>query len=122
MKGALTEMRVATYYMSIGHYVYWPAVKNGPADMVVEKEDLLLRVQAKTATWIRSGTFSYLQCRIRSSNDKVTAQSGHYDLVVVSHDDELWEIPASLIFSTNICLRGNRPGRKAEAWDNFKVR
>ena len=114
-------MKVALHYLGTGCQVFWPAVRNGPVDLVVEKHGALFRVQVKTGTWVRSGAFSYLQCRIRSGNEKVTAQSGHYDLVAVVFGDELWEIPANLIFSTNICLRGSRPGRKPEAWEQFKV-
>lgn len=110
------------FYTEQGHQAFLPTVRNGPVDLVVDKGSSIHRVQVKTATWIRSGPFSYLQCRIRSANRKLTAQSGHYDTLVVVHGEELWEIPADLIFSTNICLRGTRPGRKEEAWDAYKVR
>lgn len=101
--------------------VYWPAARATPSDFIVESpKGELFRVQVKTATWIKSGTFSYLQARIRSSNKEVTAQSGHYDLLAVVHESEVWVIPAKEVFSTNICLRGTRPDRKPEAWDQYK--
>lgn len=122
LSGALSEMKVATYYTSLGHAVFWPSIRISPVDLIVEKNDGLARVQVKTATWIKSGTYSYLEARIRSSNKAVHAQSGHYDTIMVCYEEELWEIPAKLVFSSNICLRGTRPGRKEEAWDNYKVR
>lgn len=118
----MSEMRAASYYLSRGWAVFWPTIRISPVDLIVEKPDGLSRVQVKTATWIKSGAYSYLEARIRSYNKQVHAQSGHYDTIVVCHQEELWEIPSLLIHSSNICLRGTRPGRKEEAWDKYKVR
>ena len=116
-------MAAATHYLRLGYLVFWPAVRAGPVDFVVDKlREGLFRVQVKTATWITSGTYRYLQARTRSSSPNITPQSGHYDTVFVVHGEEMWEIPAKNINSSNICLRGSRPGRPTEAWDGFKVR
>lgn len=115
-------MAVGAYYIGLGRQVFWPLVRNGPVGLVVEAPEGLHRVQVKTATWSKSGRFSYLQARIRSSNREITAQSGAYDLVAVVYEHELWIIPAAAIHPTNICLRGSRPGRKDEEWDRFKIR
>lgn len=119
--GAVSELTATLFYLRQGHQPFLPAIRNGPVDLIVDKGASLHRVQVKTGTWVTSGPFRYLQARIRSANGKLHAQSGHYDTVMVVHGDEIWEIPASAIFSTNICLRGDRPGRGPEAWDAYKV-
>lgn len=122
-KGARNEMFVAYHFVGLGHQVYWPQIKQDAADMVVDIDSVLHRVQVKTAWWNKVGTHSYLQCRMRSTGKGVFHPTdGLYDIMAVVFEDELWLIPAKLITSSNICLKGTRPGRPKEAWEDYKVR
>jgi PD-(D/E)XK nuclease superfamily protein len=115
-------MYAALYYVGNGHQVYWPQVKQDATDFIVDKDGTLYRVQVKGACWVKSGTFSYLQARMRSTGKYTFMPSDNlYDIMFCVHEDEAWEIPAALVHSSNICLRGSRPGRKPEAWDEYKV-
>lgn len=122
-KGARNEMFVAFHYIELGHQIYWPQIQQDATDLIVDKDGHLHRVQVKTAWWNQSGPFKYLQARMRSTGKGVFMPAdGRYDIMAVVFESELWEIPAAKITSSNICLRGDRPGRKPEAWDAYKVR
>lgn len=114
---------MACYYLERGFQLYFPVVRQGVIDMVVHMPDGLRTVQVKGAYWNKSGLHSYLQCRMRTTNKyQVGPQAGHYDLVLVVFEDEIWEIPAKEIASSNISLRGSCDGYQGTAWDKYKVR
>lgn len=113
---------VAAYYLKLGCQVYFPVVRQGIIDMIVQMEGGLFAVQVKGAWWNKSGPHSYLQCRMRTTNVKqIDPAHGAYDLVLVVYEDEIWEIPAAEIKSSNICLRGTHPKHKGSPWERYKV-
>lgn len=115
-------MVAATYYVSLGLQVYWPHIRQGPYDFVVDKPNGLWRVQVKTACWVGSGKFKYLQCRTRATNPEQYGPNAKDDvLFVVVFGDEIWEIPAKLIDSSNLSLRGTNPDYGGTRWDGLKV-
>lgn len=120
-KGARHELFAATYYVGLGQQVYWPQIKQGPVDFILERDGLLHRVQTKGAWWNTAGAHRYLQVRTRTTNAvQYGPEAGRYDLVVVVFEQELWEIPAPLIQSSNLSLRSSSPNYKGSPWDKFK--
>lgn len=120
-KGAESEHIAAAYYLSKARQVYWPAVQQGCIDFIVEDQSQFRRVQVKTATWMKSGTGMYLQCRTRLTNKyQAFTCSDLYDILfVVGPDGELWEIPAEKIQSSNLSLK--RSSGKSCEWDDYRV-
>ena len=48
-KGSITELRVATYFLSLGYNVSQPLVQDSKYDLIVDVNHKLLRLQVKTA-------------------------------------------------------------------------
>lgn len=120
--GARSELQAAAYYLSLNFNVYMPVMQHGPIDFVVDAETKLFKVQVKTATWVKSGTNWYLQCRTRLVNKYGNAAPHElYDILFVVYEDRMWEIPASLITSTNLCLDGSNPQYATRTWDPYIV-
>jgi len=102
--GALSELKAQQFYLSEGCQVYVPVVQQGWVDFVVDK-DGLKKVQVKTATWVKSGKYSYLQCRTRLTHKyKDTQPKDRYDILLIIFEDRVWEIPAEEIDSSNLSL------------------
>lgn len=120
-KGARHELFAAAFYVGFGQQVYWPQIKQGPVDFILERDGQLHRVQVKGAWWNRVGPHRYLQVRTRTTNAvQYGPEAGRYDLVVIVFEDELWEIPAHLISSSNLSLRSTSPSYRGSQWDAFK--
>lgn len=116
LTGSISELKAAQYFLSQGYQVYFPVVRQGKVDFVIEKEKLE-RVQVKTATWNKVKNHKFLQCRVRSTNKYQTEpKDGHYDLLVVVYEDNLWIIPSSEIHSSNISLI-----TKNNNWSQYKI-
>lgn len=102
--GAISELKAQQFYLAEGYQVYAPVVQQGWVDFVVDKCGLK-KVQVKTATWIKSGNHSYLQCRTRLTNKyKDVHPQDMYDILVIIFEDRVWEIPAEVIDSSNLSL------------------
>lgn len=131
-KGLAAEHRIAAHYLAQHMPIYWPACPMGRVDFIVEKGGRLLRVQVKTAIWSRGHTkHRYLQARTRidRADGATVAVSEYCDLFVVVYADDVWEIPASEITSSNISLastnpltrRGQNGAGSYERWQRFKI-
>ena len=122
-KGAVSELLAAAYYASKGYQVYWPTIRQGPVDMVVESpEGKMLRVQVKTAVENKSGPWTYIQSRMLSTGKvKYGPADGKYDIAFVVHGDEMWAIPAVALKSSNISLGSNCPTYGGCQWDSYRV-
>lgn len=121
-KGASNELRAASYYLDLGFQVYFPVCQQGAVDFIVDKGSQgLLKVQVKTATWVKAGNNKYLQSRTRLTNKYQDIKPIElYDIFFVVSDSGLWEIPSSLIKSSNLCLQNT--GKNRVQWQEFKVR
>lgn len=89
--GAAGEHLVASFFLSEGHPVYWPAVP-GWVDLVVQTPFGFNRVQVKTTG--DNGKTARVR-RLGSTND--LAASDRYDVLAVVNQHRLWIIPASLL-------------------------
>jgi hypothetical protein len=119
--GAATEMRAAAFYLKQGYQVYFPVVKQSHVDFVIEKAGRFQRVQVKTATWVRSGKHSYLQARTRLTNKHQEKEPADiYDLFVVVHGSNLWEIPAGEIDSSNLSLMRSSGSSLPIRWEPYR--
>lgn len=88
--------------------------------MVVEKDGVFQKVQVKTATWSKSGKFSYLQCRTQTTNAVKRHIRDCVDVLCIVDEHTLWAIPTSEITSTNISLGTTNPVKKPNKWDRYK--
>jgi hypothetical protein len=121
-KGSVSELLVALYFLNQGHQVYFPVVRQGKVDLIVEnfKDKTLTKVQVKTASWNTADGYKYLQCRTRTTNKfQRIPLDGDYDCLVVVYENEMWVIPSSIVSSSNITLRDEKNGR---TWDKYKVK
>lgn len=124
-KGAAHEYTAATWFLSQGCQVYWPAVQQSHVDFVVDLHGSLKRVQVKTGTWNHSSPpYSYLQCRLlpygTRKQDARLKPSEMYDLLMVISDAGWWLIPSEEIQSTNLCLASTGP-RPPQQWENYRI-
>ena len=123
--GAISELKAINYYLSNEYQVFTPVVQQGWADFVVNLYGVgFKKAQVKTATMIQSGNYKYLQCRTRLTNKYKYEPHLCYDILVIVFGDELWEIPAEVVNTSNLCLRSTNPTpRNTEyTWDKYKVR
>lgn len=111
-KGAISELKAAQYYLEGGCQVYLPVVAQGEVDFIAETFSGLRRIQVKTAVLNKSGSNTYLQCRVSSTNRP--NKEPEYDDLFVVYEDEMWIIPIVYIESSNISLRNSK-------WDLYKV-
>jgi len=120
--GASSELKAAAHYTGQGHQVYFPMVSQSHVDFILERQGKLDRVQVKTATWNKSYANHYLQARTRLTNKHQDKKpSDCYDLFVVVHENDIWEIPADLIKSSNISLRRtNTKHNRPSPWEGFR--
>lgn len=122
-KGAASELTAALHYINKGWQVYFPVCQQGQVDFVTQSPEGLVRVQVKSATWNKShpnASNAYLQCRTSQVHKEHGIPQHHcYDLLVIVGEGEIWEIPSSLIDSTNLSLKviSGKPTR----WDAFRV-
>lgn len=120
-QGLLTEYEAAAWYTQNGYTVCWPMFSQSPYDFIVEKDGCLKRVQVKTPTWSRSGTFSYLQCRlgkdlrVKTLENKDASGCRYKDscdeLIFIEKDTgEIWVFPVEVLEHTsNVCLKTSNP-------------
>lgn len=119
-KGAASELKAMTYYLEKGMQVYNPVTQQGVVDFIVDTGSKLLKVQVKTATWIKSGNNKYLQCRTRLVNKyKDKLPKDLYDILFVVNGGTYWEIPARLIKSSNLSLENTGKGKVQ--WKEFRI-
>ena len=117
--GAKAEMLAAAYYLDQRFQVYFPVCQQGSVDFIVEKESLV-RIQVKTATWVKAGANQYLQVRTRlGGKDQEATPSSLYDFLFCVSDVGCWEIPSGEITSSNISLANT--GANKTQWKEFKV-
>jgi hypothetical protein len=118
--GCITEHKVAAYFLSQGYSVYWPAVQQDNADLVVLKDGAYKRVQCKTAWWNKASDtpYDYLQCRLRRRDGEYT----DIDLMAIVYENTIWVIPVEkLSHTTNVCLTSTNPEYKARTnYDEYK--
>ena len=113
--GAVSELKVAQWFLKQNMQVYMPIVQQSCVDFVVDW-DGLQTVQVKTGTINKSGNNEYLQARTQLSNKYKDFQPKElYDLLVVVYKDDMWVIPSSVVDSTNISLWN-------EKWTQYKVK
>lgn len=77
-------------------------------------------VQVKTAAWTVKDSHKYLRCPTSTRQRK--GRGRNYDLLLVVHGNDVWEIPAALVQSPVLTLASNNPKYKFREWDKFKRR
>jgi hypothetical protein len=90
--GAAGEPLVATYYLAMGHPVYFPVAQAGWTDLAVQTPHGFQRVQVKTTS---KGTRSIRVRGLGSTNDVEPAD--RYDILAVVHKHRLWLIPSTVL-------------------------
>ncbi|MGH0000089.1 hypothetical protein ACQU0X_08410 [Pseudovibrio ascidiaceicola] len=89
--GAAGEHLVASYFMTEGMPVYWPALA-GWVDLVVQTPHGFRRVQVKTCDTEGDNP----RVRRLGSTNRVQP-SDRYDLLAVVHKHRLWVIPSQVL-------------------------
>ncbi len=117
-----SEYKVAEHYTREGYAVYWTMMSQSRDDIVIRKGNEFTRVQVKTGTWVQSGKYKYLQCRLRSDRRNGGTYAPYTledcDVVVIVEGDRLWEIPVACVAErTNITLDTTNPTPKASQKD-----
>jgi len=122
--GSASEHFAASIFLRNGIQVFWPALQQGAIDFVILEDTGFKRVQVKTATWIKSGNFKYLQVRTRLTkfHQDYSPKESYDLLVIVAPDKRVWAIPAETVTSSNLCLDGNCPNNsKRKKWTKFII-
>lgn len=90
-KGAAAEYRAAAWFLMHGFQIYWPAIQQGAADFVIEKDSRLQRVQVKVAQLKRGKEYG----RLKKASGPSRIEN--VDIVaIVSRDfNSMWVIPAN---------------------------
>jgi len=116
--GACSEVKAQAYFLNQDHQCYIPIVQQSCVDFIIEKDSKILKVQVKTATWVKSGNNKYLQCRTKLTN-KYKDKKPHelYDILVIIYEDMIWEIPAKDIESSNLSLLNT--GKNKTQWGKY---
>ena len=111
VKGINSELKAMSYYNKLGYEIYTPLAAQSRADFVYDNGESLVKVQVKTATWSKSGEYSYLQCRLKSRNLYSTMyRDGDFDEIVFVDEDRLWVAPwKDIQGKTSICLDCDSP-------------
>jgi len=114
LTGLSSELYVASYFAEQGYEVHWPLLTQSRADFVIEKDNVFQKVQIKTASWIKSGKYKYLQARLKSSNKYPRLyREDEVDFVVFKNNTDLWLAPFKDIEGlTSVCLAGTNPNYK----------
>ena len=103
-KGAISELKAATWYLSEGYQVFFPVCDGGVVDFIAYKPGKTPElVQVKTAHWIESSGNRYLQLRVgRTKGTRrgpitrdwdPTNPEDHYDYLIGVFEDRMWKIP-----------------------------
>ena len=123
-KGASNELKSQQFFLDKGCQVYTPIVQQSHVDFVVSINNELKKIQVKTAWYIKSGNYKYLQCRINTTNKYKTSIEESYDYLFIVYNDEYWLIPSKEIKSSNISLKNNNKNNKEEdnKWYKFKIK
>jgi len=117
----VTEYQAAMLYTKLGYTVCWPIISQSPYDFVVEKDGAFKRVQVKTAGWVKSGNYSYLQSRLGSdkrngsTNSTGCKYTGSCDEIIFIDPtkNDAWIFPVEVIAHTsNVCLASTNPNPK----------
>ena len=87
-KGLQHELRVSMYFVEQGWEVYWPLLTQSRSDFIITKDDEVCAIQVKTAHWVRTGEYNYLQVRLRDFQPRMTTK------LIVVHEEQMWHVPA----------------------------
>lgn len=126
--GAMSEYLVAAHLAGKGCDVFFPST-NTRADLVYCNGTDMVRAQVKTGTKVRTGGYTYEQCRLRTRGVYHVASGEYRNHKPYDSDevDELWVVgthiwcfPAEVFVGRpSISLGGNGPGteRKDRPYD-----
>ncbi len=115
-KGAMSEYRVASFYLGKGYQVYWPSSHHTGVDCVVEdSEGDLYAVQVKTG--YQKG--KYIVADTVPRDKRGTPPAKLYDILAVVYKDSLWLIPTKEITGSKIRLAGHLPNY-TNKFDRYK--
>ena len=115
--GLSAELYTASYFAAQGYDVFWPMQTQSRADFLVFKDDKYIKVQCKKATWSKTGTYKYLQCRLTNRNKgakpKYTAED--FDVLVMTDLESIWVTDFSEISElTSVCLASTKENYKPQ--------
>lgn len=101
--GAASELYVSYRLTAKGHQVFLPAFTQSKADLVVDIDGTLTRVQVKTGTKLKN--CNSIQVRLGGCG-KPTYSPGDIDLLAVVYQDFLWLIPFTeeVRVKTSMCI------------------
>lgn len=110
--GLSAELYVASWYADNGYTIYWPMSTQSRCDFLAERGSQFEKVQVKKATWSKTGSYEYLQCRLINRNKHSKwYEKGDFDVIVFVDDaHRMWrttfEVVAGLV---SVCLDGTKP-------------
>ena len=98
--------------------VYTPLLGQSKADMVVDIDGVLTKVQVKKATWCKTGNWEQLQVRIQSTRSRGYSD-GDFDLLVVTDGAGLfWHVPyEETVGRISLHLATSNPNPKTSSKD-----
>lgn len=100
------------HYTAEGYRCLLPLTDNSPYDLVIEKDDVFLKVQVKTTRSIRYNSYAVQIKSVRPNRTKSTIKG--FDnkscdlLFVLTEDGTMYSIPAESINSKTELLLGNK--------------
>jgi len=110
--GIITEQKVISKFLELGYTVATVIGDNSPYDIIVDKQDILYRVQIKTGR-LRNGcvVFNTQSCRINMNKVYITNYINKIDIFVVwcRDIDAYFSIPVECAAKSSMCIRVFEP-------------
>ena len=123
INGTVSEYKAALYFLRSGVRLYWPAFQSDHLDFVILENDVFNGVQVKSAYWKtdygrKGNTKPYPYLLVQTGGPKTRHLGIRYDRLVAVYEEDLWDIPATVIKGApELRLRGTRTRK----WDKYLV-
>ena len=95
--GAVNEAKAQLYFVKEGWEIYIPRMTQSKCDFIAVKGSEVAKVQVKTASWCKTGPWSYCQTRLINRLGQLYAPED-YDLLFVVDDKHAYMIPHKYIY------------------------
>lgn len=94
--GAAAELFTAYRLTSLGYTCYLPCLTQAKADLVVEIDGVLKKVQVKKATYAEINGNPFIQIRLGGCG-RGEYREGDFDLLAMVFEGRLWLLPWELV-------------------------
>ena len=118
VSGVSSELFVAHKLTELGYEVFLPVMTQSKVDFLVMKNNQVLKVQVKKASWSTTHEFQYLQARIHGKSKRDPSKfytKDDVDYFAITDNEKVWWIPYEEIgHQTSVCLGSTNPNYKPQ--------